>query len=171
MSAMPESTFADPKDHLIADLQQQLAERTAERDELLGQQTATAEVLQVINSSPSDLAPVFDAIVTGATKLCEAEFSAVARFDDGLLHLVSVSNLSSQEAEDFHALFPREPGRHFVIGRAFVDCRTTQIADVLDDPGYDQRTREALQTTTGYRTLLGIPMLRDGVPIGAIGCA
>ncbi len=135
------------------------------------QQTATAEVLRVISGSATDLQPVFEAITVRAAKLCEAEFSAVARFEEGLLRLVAVSNLLPDEARAFHSLFPRAPTRGFVMGRAFVEGRTVHVEDVLADPDYDPRTREDLQLLTGYRTFLGVPVLRDGRPIGVIGCA
>src|SRR6516165_9014083 len=81
MSATPDSTLTDPKDHLIADLQRRLAECAAERDEALAQQTATAEVLGVINSSPGDLAPVFDEILKKAHALCGAEIGSLVSYD------------------------------------------------------------------------------------------
>jgi hypothetical protein len=70
----------------VATLKRELDQRTAERDEALAQQAATAEVLRVINSSSGDLTPVFEAIVASAARVCEAEFSVVARLEDGLLH-------------------------------------------------------------------------------------
>jgi len=141
-----------------------------ETREALEKQTATAEILRVISSSPDDLQPVFEAIVERASQLCEAEFSGVARLEDGILRLVAVTNLSRPEAAAFHSLFPREANRGFVMGRAVVDARPVHVDDVLADPEYDRRTQEILLSSTGYRTFLGVPILREGRPIGVIGC-
>ena len=80
MSPTPDSTFDDPQ-QVIADLQRQLASRTAERDEALTREAAAAEVLQVINASPGDLAPVFDAILEKAHILCGAPLGSLMLYD------------------------------------------------------------------------------------------
>ena len=168
MAALDEAAI----DHrqIIAELRRELDERTTERDEALAQQAAAAEVLQIINRSPGELSPVFDAIVGSAAKVCEAEFSAVARFEDGLLHLVAVYSMSPEETAAFHRLFPRAPVRNFVMGRAFADAQPAHCEDVLADPDYDPRTRDVLQSVVKYRSFLGVPIFREGKPIGVIGC-
>ena len=165
-------TFADQAVIAIenARLLNELRQRTHDLSESLQQQTATAEVLRVISSSPAEAQPAFDAMVARAAQLCEAEFSAVARFDDGLLHLVAMNNLSPAERESFNSLFPRRPQRNFAMGRAFLDGVSVQFEDVLADPTYDAHTRKVLQRALGYRSFLAVPIIRDGQPIGVIGC-
>src|SRR6516162_3808020 len=136
---MPDDTQIDLI-QTITELRQELDARTAERDEALAGQSATSEILAGVARSPADIQPVFDAIVAHAAKLCEAEFSAVARFDDGLLHLVAINNMSPDEMAAFHGLFPRPPTQGFVMGRAFLDARPVHFADVLAEPDYDPHT-------------------------------
>src|SRR5215813_12593703 len=140
-------TFADQ-----AVIAMENARLLMETREALEQQTATADILRVISSSPADVQPTFDAIAASAARLCEAEFSAVARVEDGLLHLAATNNLSPEESSAFHSLFPRPPSRSFALGRAFVDGCAVQLDDVLAEADYDSHTREVLQTKLGYRT-------------------
>jgi GAF domain-containing protein/CheY-like chemotaxis protein len=167
------TTFADQAVIAIENVRLFEAEqqRTRELSESLERQTATSEVLEVISSSPTQVQPVFEAMVARAAQLCQAHFSAVARFDNGLLHLVALNNLSAKESEAFHSLFPRPPARSFVMGRAFVDGHPVQLEDVAAELDYDSRTREVLQRTLKYRTFMAVPILKDGNPIGVIGCA
>ena len=148
----------------------ELRQRTDDLTKSLKQQTATSEVLRIIATSPQSVQPVFDAIVANAAHLCEATFSAVAQFDGELLHLVAVSKMSPEETAAYHTVFPRRPNRTFIMGRAFIDGKPVHLEDIETDPDYDPRTLSVLKAAAPYRTYLGIPILRDGLPIGAIGC-
>ncbi len=136
-----------------------------ETKEALEQQTATAEVLEVISSSPTDVQPVFDAIAERATKLCDAKIGGVARFDGELVHLVAYHGASREAEATMRASFPMKPGRGAITARAVSERVPVQIPDVLADPDYELKdaTRQA-----GFRGGLGVPMLREGQVVGAI---
>src|SRR5262245_41036909 len=84
------------------ELTQELVQSRGELGQALERQSATSEILRVISSSPADVRPVFDNIVGSAVRLCKAEFSAVARFDGGLLHLGAINKMSAEEMAAFH---------------------------------------------------------------------
>src|SRR5690242_5889022 len=99
----------------IAELQRQLDERTAERDEALEQQTATAEVLQVINSSPGDLVPVFDTILEKAHALCGAATGMLLLYDGALFHAVATRGYTEKYAALLRGPFPPGAGHQALI--------------------------------------------------------
>ena len=167
MSPKPDSTLADPQ-HVIAELTRELARRTAERDEALARETATAEVLQVINSSPGDLAPVFDAMLEKALRLCGASFGILTRIEGE-----NFSAVASHGAPPTFAEFSRQPQR-IVPGQAHhrmmqgADVVHTQDVTTKDIYRSGNPARRALVDLAGARTRLCVSLRREGKLLGAV---
>src|SRR5262245_52944216 len=159
-------TFADQAVIAIenARLFEEVQARTEELSESLQQQTATADVLKVISRSTFDLKSVLETLVESAGRLCDADFAMITRQKDGVLFFAEAYGYSPEFIEHVRAL-PVERGRGTATGRALLECRVIHIADVLADPDY---TWADAQRLGGYRTVLGVPMLREGVAMGVL---
>ena len=136
-----------------------------EHDETLEQLAATSEVLRVIRCSPTDVQPVFDMIAESAARLCAAQFCFVYRFDGQLVHFVAHHSVTPEMIDINRRTYPQPPSRGSVAARAILEKSVVQIPDVNADPSY---TLGALAAAGGYRSAIGIPILRDGLPIGSI---
>ena len=142
----------------------ELRQRTTDLSESLEQQTATSQVLNVINTSPTDTQPVFDTIIQSAVRLCGAQFGVMHRFDGERLHVVA-HDVTPEVLEILKRTYPMRPVRSQASGRAMLDRAVVEIRDVREDPGYDHAMAAAGQ----WRSLLAVPMLRvDGDAIGTI---
>jgi GAF domain-containing protein len=135
-----------------------------ETREALEQQTATAEILRIISSSPTDVQPTLDAIAASATILTGAVNGAVARFDGSLIYPAAYYGWTDEEIEAVRREYPRPPSRETTNARAIMTREVVHIPDITADPEY--RARGALQTS--MRTALAVPILQDGNPVGAI---
>jgi signal transduction histidine kinase/CheY-like chemotaxis protein len=159
------------RDELLAEkaraaenLEREVEQRTRELSKALEQQTATAEILRVISTSPTDAQPVFETIVKNAVSLSGSLFANVFRFDGELLHFVTSHNVGPDYLELLKSKYPMRADASQVSGRVILTESIVRLHNVLTDSDYDQRFPAAM----GWRRMLGVPMLREGNPIGVI---
>ncbi len=162
------TTFADQAVIAIENVRLFEAEqaRARELSEALEQQTATSEVLGVISSSPGELEPVFQAMLANATRICEANFGILYRYDGNVFHAVAFQDVAPAFADHLRRQPPR-PGSGNALGRLLETKQPVHIADVKAEPAF-LPVRAAAFELGGARTYLIVPMLKDEGLIGAI---
>jgi two-component system, NtrC family, sensor kinase len=137
--------------------------------EALEQQTATAEILRVINRTQTDVQPVFDVIVENACRLCDGVFANAVRFDGELMHNMAYHGFTREAAEALIHAFPRRAARDSMSGRAILAGGVVHSEDTSTDD--DATVSQQLSGLMGFRAQVSVPLLRDGVPVGAITVA
>ena len=147
----------------------ELRQRTDDLSESLEQQTATSEVLKVISSSPGDLKPVFEAMVANAARLCEAKFGTIYLLEGQGFRLTAAHNVRPEYAEICsRGVVDAIPGAP--LGEVLRTKQTVHYADLAATPAYAERSPPTVEAVEigGVRSVIAVPMLRDGELIGAI---
>jgi GAF domain-containing protein len=162
-------TFADQAVIAIENARLFEAEQASKRDlrESLEYQTATGEVLNVISRSPTEIQPVFDAIVSSAAALCGAAMSNIQLFDGQHLDVAAMHNFTPEARERFRKMYPMRPDGVRVSGRAILTKAVVHVPDILEDPEYPKE----LAIAGKWRALLSVPMLREDKPVGVVTVA
>jgi len=146
----------------------EVARLTRELNEGREQQVATAGVLKVISRSATDVQPVFDMIAESARRLCDGQFCFVYRFDGQLLHFVAHHSLTPEVLEMNRRAYPAPPSRRSAAARAILERGFIQIPDINADPDY---VLGLMAVVGDYRSVVAVPILRDGLAIGSIAVA
>src|SRR4051794_23744975 len=150
-------------------LLKELRQRTGDLTEALEQQTATADVLQVISSSPGDLQPVFKSMLNNALRICEAKFGQLLLFDGRGFLPAELHNSPAEYGELFKD-GPLIPGPRTALGRVIASKEVAHVADLMAGSTYAEGDplRIATVDILQARTLLAVPMLKDTELVGAI---
>ena len=157
------ATFADQaviaieNTRLFAEVQA----RTRQLQEALDQQTATSEILGVISRSPTDVQPVFQAIAESSVRLCNADYASALRLEGGVMHLLAQYGRTPEWLATAHRI-----SGDLIGGRAMLDRTIVRVENMLTDARFP--ASQELARAVGYRTALGVPMLRGDVPIGCM---
>ena len=157
---------------LATDFKEQLDKRTRERDEAQRhlaetreQQRATAEILGVISSLPADVQPVLNTILRNFVSLCGGIMGAVYTFDGELVHFAGGYGFSPEQLARIKSKYPvRSDDRSVISARAILTKAPVHIQDTISDPEYDHKHA----SVGAWRRVVAVPMLREGVALGAI---
>jgi GAF domain-containing protein len=147
----------------------EVQKRNQEITEALEQQTATSEILRVIASSPDDVQPVFDVIVQYAAQLCGTKNSTAYRTDGEILYMVAANDFTEEGQAEMRRSYPRPLDRTGGLSAlTILDRAIYHVPDVENDPRVPELTKRFIRVNN-VQSVLFVPMLKDGIAIGAIG--